>query len=106
MRSVAVGTALCKVVVQQQASAAGAGQVSIANFAFAPGEVRIVAGQSVTWTNHDGAPHGLADADAAKGSDLLLPGASVSRRYDKAGSFDYICSVHPYMTGKVVVSGR
>ena len=106
VRTVAVGTAPRKVVVQQQASASGAGQVSIANFAFAPGELRIVAGQTVTWVNHDGAPHGLAHADGAKGSDLLLPGASVSRHYDQAGSYDYICSVHPYMTGKVVVSAR
>ncbi len=109
VRQVAVGVAPRKVVVQQQAGSAGsagAGRVSIINFAFAPGELRIVAGQTVTWSNDDGAPHGLAHADGARGADLLLPGASVSRRYDQAGSFDYICSVHPYMTGKVVVSAR
>ena len=109
VRTVPVGTAPRKVVVQQSAPASagsGAVKVSIANFAFAPGELRIQAGQSVTWVNDDGAPHGLAHADGAKGADLLLPGASVSRRYDTAGSFDYVCSVHPYMTGKVVVSAR
>ena len=106
VRNVAVGTAPRKVVVQQQAPSSGAGQVSIANFAFTPGELRIVAGQTVTWVNNDGAPHGLSHADGARGSDLLLPGASVSRRYDQAGNYDYICSVHPYMAGKVVVSAR
>lgn len=106
VRNVAVGTAPRKVVVQQQASAGGASRVSMANFAFAPGDMRIVVGQTVIWTNDDGAPHGLAHADGAKGSDLLLPGASVSRRYDQTGSFDYICSVHPYMVGKVVVVAR
>jgi YVTN family beta-propeller protein len=101
-RSVAVGNAPRKVVVQPTAAAAGA-KVSIANFAFAPATASVASGQSVTWTNDDGAPHGLAYADGAKGTDLLLPGASFSRTFDKPGSYAYVCSVHPYMTGTVVV---
>jgi plastocyanin len=41
--------------------------------------------------------------DGAKGTDVLLPGATFSRTYDKAGSFDYACAVHAYMTGEVIV---
>jgi plastocyanin len=41
--------------------------------------------------------------DGAKGTDLLLPGASFSRSFDKPGTYDYACSVHPYMMGKVLV---
>jgi hypothetical protein len=53
-----------------------------------------------------GAPHGLAYKDGAKGIDVLLPGAQFSRTYDRPGTFDYLCAVHPYMTGKVVVQAR
>jgi YVTN family beta-propeller protein len=103
-RTVAVGNAPRKVVVQRaMAAAASNAKISIANFAFAPAEISIAAGQAVTWTNDDGAPHGLAYKDGVQGTDLLLPGQSFSRSYDKAGTYDYICAVHAYMTGKVVV---
>jgi len=41
--------------------------------------------------------------DGAKGTDLLLPGAQFTRQFDEAGSHDHVCSVHPYMSGTVVV---
>ena len=81
-------------------------KVSIANFAFEPAEITIAPGGSVTWTNDDGAPHGLKYKDGAAGTDLLLPGASFSRRFDQPGTYDYNCSVHPYMTGHVVVRAQ
>lgn len=81
-------------------------KVSIANFAFTPGEITIAPGESVTWTNDDGAPHGLQYRDGEKGTDLLLPGASFSRRFDRPGTYDYNCSVHPYMTGRVIVRAQ
>jgi len=60
----------------------------------------------VVWTNDDGAPHGLAFKDGAAGTDLLLPGAQFARAFAQPGTYDYVCSVHPYMTGRVVVSAR
>jgi plastocyanin len=81
-------------------------KVSIANFAFAPEQITIAPGESVTWTNDDGAPHGLEFHDDAPGTDLLLPGASFSRRFDRPRAYDYNCSVHPYMTGRVVVRAQ
>jgi YVTN family beta-propeller protein len=105
-RTVAVGNAPRKVAVQPLGAAAadsGGARVSIANFAFVPGEVVIGVGQTVTWTNDDAAPHGLVHGDGAPGANLLLPGASTSRRYDKPGRYDYMCAVHPYMHGTVVV---
>ena len=104
--TIAVGNAPRKVVILPVAAGGIAGpgtKVSIANFAFAPNEIAVAPGATVTWTNDDGAPHGLAYNDGAKGTDLLLPGAAFSRTYDKPGSFDYACAVHPYMTGKVTV---
>jgi plastocyanin len=89
------------------ATAANEGvKVSIANFSFAPAEVTIAPGESITWTNDDGAPHGLEFHDGAPGTDLLLPRASFSRRFDRPGTYDYNCSVHPYMTGRVVVRAQ
>jgi plastocyanin len=89
------------------ATAANAGvKVSIANFAFEPAEITIAPGESVTWTNDDGAPHGREYNDGAPGTHLLLPGASFSRRFDQPGTYDYNCSVHPYMTGRVVVRAQ
>jgi YVTN family beta-propeller protein len=99
--AIAVGTAPRKIVVQP---AAGAGtKVSIANFAFGPADLTVAPGSTVTWSNDDGAPHALAFADGAPPSDLLLPGAHFERRFANAGSYDYVCSVHPYMQGHLTV---
>ncbi len=104
----ATGNEPVEVLVRQTAAITekGGAKVSIANFAFTPGEITIAPGESVTWTNDDGAPHGLEYHDGAPGTDLLLPGASFSRRFDRPGTYDYNCSVHPYMTGRVVVGAR
>ena len=93
--AIAVANAAPKAVVQQAAAASvevGA-KVSIVNFAFTPAEITIAPGESVTWTNDDGAPHGLAYHDGAKGTDLMLPGATFSRRFDQPGTYDYNCAV-------------
>ena len=81
-------------------------KISIADFQFTPAEITIAPGESVTWINNDGAPHGLEFSDGSSGNDLLLPGASYSRRFDKPGTYEYSCSVHPYMTGRVLVRAR
>ena len=83
-----------------------AAKVSIIDFQFTPAEITIAPGESVTWTNNDGAPHGLEYHDGSAGNDLLLPGASYSHRFDKPGAYDYNCSIHPYMTGRVMVRAR
>jgi YVTN family beta-propeller protein len=105
VRSVAVGQAPHKVVVQQQAAVVGA-QVSITNLAFTPSAWVIEAVQSVTWTNDDGAPHGLAYADGAPGTSVLLPGEHFTRRFDAPGNFAHTCPVHPYMSAQVTVRPR
>ena len=104
-QTVPVGTAPRKVVLQRVVAGAGA-SVSINNFAFAPKDIVIEAGQTVIWTNDDGAPHGLTYKDGAKGADLLLPGTQFSRSFETAGTYDYVCSVHPFMAGRVVVRSR
>ena len=103
--TIAVGNAPRKIAIQPVGAAhgAGAGHVTIDNFAFAPADVTIAAGQSVTWSNKDGAPHGLAFKDGAPGADLMLPGAEFSRTFERAGTYEYACALHAYMTGRVIV---
>jgi plastocyanin len=81
----------------------GGTRVSIANFNFEPGSITVAPGARVTWSNDDGAPHGLAYKDGATGVPVLLPGERFARTFDAPGTYDYVCSVHPYMSGRVVV---
>jgi YVTN family beta-propeller protein len=104
MRSIAVGQAPRKVAVQHGAALkTGGAQVVIDNFAFAPGDITVGVGETVRWDNRDGAPHGLAFRDGAPGAELMLPGQGFSRRFDKPGVYDYVCSVHAYMAARVTV---
>ena len=102
--TIAVGVAPRKVAVQH-AAMAGA-KVSINNFAFEPAQLTATVGQSVSWVNNDGAPHGIAFKDGAPGMELMLPGQGFSRSFSKPGVYDYVCAVHPYMTGRVTVRAQ
>jgi YVTN family beta-propeller protein len=108
VHTVAVGNAPRKVAVQRVAAteaahAGGSSHVAIRNFAFEPAQITVKAGERVTWQNDDGAPHGVVYKDGGTGIDLLLPGKSFARTFDKPGTYDYVCSVHPYMTARVTV---
>jgi YVTN family beta-propeller protein len=106
-KTIAVGHAPRKIVVQQedkQAATGAAKSVAIANFAFGPAELIIKPGERVTWRNDDGAPHALVFADGSPSSPSLSPGASFTRSFDKPGVYEYACSFHPYMTGRVIVA--
>jgi YVTN family beta-propeller protein len=106
--TIAVGKTPRKVVVQQtsgQASAAGA-KISIAGFAFGPQAITSKAGDSVTWSNDDGAAHTVTFKDGSAGAKSLSPGETFTRAFDKPGTYDYFCSFHPYMTGAVVVQAK
>jgi len=101
-----VGKAPRKIVVQQtpgQVSGTGA-NVSIAGFAFGPQAISVKAGGSVTWSNDDGSPHTVTFKDGSAGAKSLSPGEKFTRAFDRAGTYEYFCSFHPYMTGRVVVN--
>ena len=82
------------------ASAGGTG-VTIANFAFEPATLTVPVGTSVVWTNQDGSNHFVKFPDV--GSDRLKKGATYSRAFTAPGTYTYECSIHPSMTGTVVV---
>ena len=79
--------------------------VNIDNFAFGPAAITVAAGTKVTWTNRDDEPHTVTSADDPKlfRSAALDTGDSFSFTFDKPGTYKYFCSIHPQMTGTVVV---
>lgn len=77
--------------------------VEIANFAFAPKDLTVTAGTTVTWKNADDSPHRIADVNGAYASAALDTEDSFSHTFATPGVYKYICSIHPYMVGTVVV---
>jgi len=78
-------------------------EASIDNFSFAPGTLNVRAGTTITWTNKDDIPHTVVSNDKLFASPVLDTDGKFSYTFQKAGSFGYYCSIHPKMTGKVVV---
>ena len=78
-------------------------EVKIDNFSFAPGALTVPVGTTVTWTNRDDIPHTVVSTDGAFKSKVLDTDEKFSFTFSKAGSYPYFCSIHPKMTGKVIV---
>lgn len=77
--------------------------VKIDNFAFAPQTLTINVGTTVTWTNRDDIPRTVVSTDGVFKSKVRDTDEAFSYTFDKAGTYSYFCSIHPKMTGKVVV---
>ncbi|MQY28834.1 hypothetical protein NRB56_44190 [Nocardia sp. RB56] len=82
----------------------GTPAVTIDNFAFAPAALTVRVGSTVTWTNRDEEPHTVVSADGTLHSPGMGTGATYSFTFTKAGTVDYVCSIHPFMHGTVVVT--
>jgi plastocyanin len=78
--------------------------VSISGLAFRPGLVSVTPGSTVTWTNNDSFPHDVVASDSSFQSSTLSRGDSYTAAFGSAGTFSYFCSIHPFMTGTVVVN--
>ncbi|UMB72432.2 cupredoxin family copper-binding protein [Mycobacterium paraterrae] len=78
--------------------------VSIDNFAFSPATITVKAGSTVTWTNRDEEPHTVVANDGSFHSPGMGSQATFSFTFPKAGSYDYVCSIHPFMRATVVVT--
>jgi plastocyanin len=85
-----------------QAPTSGA-EVKIDNFSFGPTALTVAAGTTVTWTNRDDIPHTVVSEDKVFKSKVLDTDEKFSFLFTKPGTYGYFCSVHPKMTGKVVV---
>lgn len=90
------------------ATSSGAGTsntVTIDNFAFTPDVLTVSVGDTVTWTNAQGVAHTVTADDEGFDSGNLAESADFSQTFATAGTFAYHCSIHPSMTGAVMVQG-
>ena len=81
----------------------GGHEVGVDNFSFAPATTSVPAGTTITWTNHDDVPHQIVSTEKKFKSPVLDTDGQFSYRFDDAGAYKYFCSLHPRMTGQIVV---
>jgi plastocyanin len=86
----------------QEKAAAGVA-VKIDNFSFAPAAVTVPVGTAVTWTNRDDIPHTVVSTDDIFKSKALDTDDKFSFVFSKPGTYSYFCSLHPKMTGQIIV---
>lgn len=77
--------------------------VAIRDFTFIPEDLTLEAGTTVTWVNEDSAPHDATDRAGGWKTDVLDRGESNAVTFDTVGTFEYYCSIHPWMEGVVTV---
>src|ERR1700691_2948613 len=86
----------------QEKAPAGA-VVEIDNFSFAPAAVTVPVGTTVTWTNRDDIPHTVVSTDDVFKSKALDTDDKFSFVFSRPGTYSYFCSLHPKMTGQIIV---
>ncbi|HLN47378.1 MAG TPA: cupredoxin family copper-binding protein [Magnetospirillaceae bacterium] len=79
--------------------------VSITNYAFKPATITILAGTTVQWRNDDSVSHTATSPNGAFDSQNLDHGSVYAFTFAKPGTYRYVCSYHPQMTGTVIVTG-
>lgn len=94
--------------VNKTPSGTGAGtsvkfDITIANFAFDPQNATVNVGNTVVWTNTDAAAHKIVEDNGLFESGAIQKDGSFTYTFDKTGTYTYHCSIHPSMTGKIVV---
>ena len=104
LRAAATAFSLLAVVTTSMSGWAADATVNISGFAFKPQTLTVSVGTTVTWVNDDGAPHIVADKAGAFRSEKLGKGGTFSLEFSEAGTFDYVCGIHPSMTGQIVVT--
>ena len=77
--------------------------IKIDNFTFGPPDLTVPVGTTVNWANHDDIPHTVVSTDKVFKSKVLDTDQKFSYTFSTRGTFPYFCSIHPKMTGKVVV---
>ena len=77
--------------------------IDIDNFKFGIVSLETAVGTTVTWTNRDDVPHTVTSSTKLFKSPALDTGESFSYTFKEAGTFEYYCSMHPRMTGKIVI---
>ena len=100
----AVGvTAMVLIAGRNERAAAADVEVVIDNFTFSPSPLTVKVGTTVTWANHDDMPHSVVFPVMKVKSPAMDTDDSFKHTFDQAGTFDYVCGLHPFMHGQVVV---
>lgn len=103
LRNLAIRSAVAAVMASQLSTArCEDAAVMIDNFTFAPAQLTVKIGSTVTWTNRDDIPHTVVSAGKFK-SKALDTDDSYAFTFTAAGDYTYFCSLHPHMTGTVKV---
>ena len=89
---------------QQGTPVTGVTHMNMQDFAYQMANIQLRAGTSVTWTNQDSAPHSVTFKNGMKDSGLLYQGQSFSYTFNTPGTYQYYCTVHPYMVATVIVT--
>jgi plastocyanin len=100
---ISTGTGAARRAVEASASAVVA--VTMGDYFFRPRDVAVSAGDSVRWNNVGRVPEGHTATGEGFDSGVLEEGESFTHRFTREGTFDYVCTLHPAMTGTVTVSG-
>jgi plastocyanin len=87
----------------QDAKAPAEAKVKIDNFSFSPATITVPAGTTVRWTNGDDIPHTVVSDEKTFKSKVLDTDQEFTFTFSQPGTYAYFCSIHPHMTGKVVV---
>jgi len=103
--SAALLLAAASLAVSHAAQAENA-SVAIDNFTFNPPRLSVRPGTTVTWRNADDIPHAIASTTTALKSKALDTDDSYSFTFTDPGTYDYFCSLHPHMTGTIVVETK
>ena len=103
LRRAAGVTALVVIAGRSARAVAADAQVVIDNFTFSPSPLTVKVGTTVTWANHDDMPHSVVFPTLKLKSPPMDTDDSFKHTFDQAGTFDYVCGLHPFMHGQVVV---
>src|ERR1700751_5202150 len=108
VRSYVVASLACaalatSALIAVAASPARTVEIDIAKFAYGPKEVTVSPGTRIVWTNHDETPHTVTSNDKSFGSKGLDTDDKFEHTFATEGDFNYICTLHPFMTGVVHV---
>lgn len=102
MRRIA-GVAVCLALAATPAATQESVQVTVRGFAYLPANLIVARGTQVVWTNKDDTPHTVTATDRGFHSPPLDTGDTFAHTFDRSGRYQYVCTLHPQMTGTVEV---
>jgi len=95
--------AITDLPLEEETTARDTHEIALDNFSFTPGSVAVPVNTTITWTNRDEVPHNVVSTEHKFKSPVLDTNERFSHRFEAPGTYPYFCSIHPKMTGQIVV---